>query len=624
MRSLLAAALLAVAVPLGAQVPLDTIVLPDSAQVVVAPDTPLGRPTPDTVPDSLRYHVLPEVEGGARPGYATGVWLFDREELLAMRGLSLADLLADVPGVTRLRGGDYGAPETVTVFGLAGGEIRVFWDGFEQIPLDGAVPDLARVGLGGVERVRVERHPGELRIEIASLRDADRRPYSLIEAGTGDLDTNFFRGTFVHPRALGGSFGLALDRIDTDGPRGSEDGNRTGGWIRYHRHWSEDFALSAEARRTRASVDVAGYPGDADRTDWVVRARWRPVAGLVLQGYSGKSSLQGLEMADHLPVTRTRSQHGLVADVERGPVRAEAALRFFGGPLVPARTLDLSAVAELPRLGGVSASLSHASWDGAGATFTRVGAWTRSVAGLSLFGGWETGQRGVVLFPPAPRVPPTPEQGEEPELPEPEPEPERALAERSALRLGATLAWRGLDVSAARVTLDTDSLPLLRLPMDREGLVLPGIRRTGLEVAGRIPLPVLPDGFAVRGALTVWDEGARYLPERSYQAAVVFNNRYKESGNLELWGLIGVEGRGPMTVPLADPTLPELPPEQAPVPVSVPFYQSWQALIQVRVLTVRLFVAWENFAVRRSNQDFPDRVLPIFRSHYGVRWTLWN
>jgi hypothetical protein len=81
-----------------------------------------------------------------------------------------------------------------------------------------------------------------------------------------------------------------------------------------------------------------------------------------------------------------------------------------------------------------------------------------------------------------------------------------------------------------------------------------------------------------------------------------------------VWGSVGVEGRDPMIVPLADGDLP----------ATVPFYQSWKAFVQVRVLTVRLFVAWENFTVRRANQDFPGRVLPIFRAHYGVRWTLWN
>ena len=78
-----------------------------------------------------------------------------------------------------------------------------------------------------------------------------------------------------------------------------------------------------------------------------------------------------------------------------------------------------------------------------------------------------------------------------------------------------------------------------------------------------------------------------------------------------------------MLVPVGDPALPEPAPGEA-LPVTVPFSQSWYALIQVRVLQLRVFVAWENFTVRRNNQDFPDRLLPIFRAHYGIRWHLWN
>ena len=76
-------------------------------------------------------------------------------------------------------------------------------------------------------------------------------------------------------------------------------------------------------------------------------------------------------------------------------------------------------------------------------------------------------------------------------------------------------------------------------------------------------------------------------------------------------------------MPLADPGVP-VPTGEQPEPTTVPFYQSWYALIQVRVLELRVFIAWENFTVRRNNRDFPGRNLPIFRAHYGIRWYLWN
>ena len=86
---------------------------------------------------------------------------------------------------------------------------------FGLIALGGGVTDLSQVGLGGISHVRLERSMGELVIDMVSYEFADGRPYSLVEAGTGDLNTNLFRGTFANPTALGGSIAVALERADS-------------------------------------------------------------------------------------------------------------------------------------------------------------------------------------------------------------------------------------------------------------------------------------------------------------------------------------------------------------------------------------------------------------------------
>ena len=45
---------------------------------------------------------------------------------------------------------------------------------------------------------------------------------------------------------------------------------------------------------------------------------------------------------------------------------------------------------------------------------------------------------------------------------------------------------------------------------------------------------------------------------------------------------------------------------------------------QMRIVSLRVFIAWDNFTVRRNLQDFPDRLLPQTRAMYGLRWTMWN
>ena len=57
---------------------------------------------------------------------------------------------------------------------------------------------------------------------------------------------------------------------------------------------------------------------------------------------------------------------------------------------------------------------------------------------------------------------------------------------------------------------------------------------------------------------------------------------------------------------------------------SVPFYQNWYGRMEARIVSVNVFIAWENFAIRRNLQNYPGRMLPITRAVYGIRWTMWN
>ena len=118
----------------------------------------------------------------------------------------------------------------------------------------------------------------------------------------------------------------------------------------------------------------------------------------------------------------------------------------------------------------------------------------------------------------------------------------------------------------------------------------------------------------------------RYLPTQSYQASLNFHDTFYPTGNLEVWFDLGVQGRDPMAVPFFEEVEVGVGEEGQvrSVPAMVPFYQSWFVRLQIRIVTVRAFIMWENFTVRQRNQDLPGRILPATRSLYGVRWTLWN
>ncbi|MDE0356653.1 MAG: Plug domain-containing protein, partial [Gammaproteobacteria bacterium] len=204
---------------------------------------PGGFPLADSLADSLVVQPFPELPDPSRGGWATGVWEWDREALLGNQALSLAQLLDQIPGTVALRGGDFGTPNIVTAFGGGGGRVRLYIDGFEMVPLRAGAPDLAQVGLAGFQRVRVRRSTDGLRVELTSLEVDDPRPYSLVEVGTGDLQTNMLRATFSHPFSLGGSLAFTLDRLDTEGTGRREPGATTGGWLRYSRHLGSRVSL---------------------------------------------------------------------------------------------------------------------------------------------------------------------------------------------------------------------------------------------------------------------------------------------------------------------------------------------------------------------------------------------
>ncbi len=629
-------ALLATVAPVRAQEPPDTAPPPPDS---VARDT-LALPdslaaAADSLPEDTIFYNLPAVPEPVPEGWARGIWIWDHEEILASGATTVLELVDEVPGMVPLRGGDHGTPLGLTAFGAAGGGLRVLRDGVEMIPLAGSVPDLQRVGLGGVDEVRLERHMGELVIHLRSKRYEDHRAWSLVEAGTGDLDTNFFRGSFANPTALGGSVALALERVDTRGPRGDEDGNRNGVWARYQLHAGDRAGLSVDFRRMSTETELDVYPSSTSRTDWGVRGRALLLPGMVGEAWWASSSYDLDEPAAEFEgIGGSRSQAGTRLVWERSGLFGRGVGTWFSGDDLPGSRLELTGGYDNPVLGGVSATWERTGWSGTSTAATRLQAWTAPFLGFSLFASRESGTRGARTGPIRSEAPgvPEPDTGDvaEPDsgvVAEPEPEladPLFRVVDRSATRYGAQWAWRGVVLSGALLEVEADSLLPTGLPFDRGEAALPGGTRSGWEAFGRLPLPLL-DGLHVQGSLQQWEEAWPYLPERIYRGSFVYHRTFLESGNLELDARVGVRGRDPMTTRiLGDETVDEETGETVRELLTVPFYQSWYGRIQVRVVTVRVFISWENAAVRRNLQDVPGRVLPRTRASYGIRWTLWN
>lgn len=620
----------------------DSLAVPDSA----AADTAAAAAQADSAAvDSLPPPpVLPALDDIGPARGAPGVWEWDRAALLAARGQTLLELLAQVPGVLALRSGDFGAAATAVPVGSAGGGLRIYYDGVEHLPLIGAAPDLSRVALSGLERVRVIRRGSGIDVHLFRFVHSDARPYSLIEAGTGDLDTNVLRATFSFPRLLRGKGAVALERLDAEGP--DDAGAVTGGWLRYSLHRGDAAGLRFEYRlvSARRSVPAEAPAVGARRTDWTVQGAWAPLDGLLAEAWAtGASIAPSPDSALDAVAPVARQQYGASLSGRAGWLWGRGALRMNGGEGVAERELSADLSAAHPRWGGASLRGWRETWGGDAGSGYDLRAWAAPASFLTLFGETGDGRRSAALRGRAPL--PADSAGSGPDD-EPAGPPSSRFVERTRFLYGASAHRWGFELSAARLSVKADSVWPTQLPFDRDGWVLPQPERAGWEFSVRVPLR--PRGLFLRGQAQFWDARDTvssspdsvsappppyvYFPDHAYDAALSFRRAFLDTENFELWADLGVRGRAAMPVPL-----PEAPQEgdgSQPggedggagerAPAVVPFYQSWYLRVQMRFLSVNIFVDVDNLVLRDYNQDVPGRLLPGTRGIYGVRWTLWN
>lgn len=592
--------------------------------------------------------ILPALDDVVPARGLPGVWEWDRNALLAARGQTLLELLAQVPGVLAVRGGDFGAPATAIPVGLAGGGLRVYYDGVEHLPLAGAVPDLSRVALSGLERVRVIRRGSGIDVHLFRFVHSDARPYSLIEAGTGDLDTNVLRATFSFPRLVRGKGAAALERLDAQGPE--DAGAITGGWFRYSLHRGNAAGLRFEYRRVSAQQAVpAEAPAvGAQRTDWTVQGAWSPLDGLLAAAWATGASIA--PSPDSAPVSGpaavaplARRQYGASVSGRAQWVWGRAALRANDGAGVPERELSAEVSAAHPRWGGANLHAWREVWGGDAGLGYDLRAWAAPASFLTVFGEVGDGRRSAALPGADPLPVDSAGSGRDDESSDP---PASRFVDRTRALYGASAHRWGFELSAARISVKADSVWPTQLPFDRDGLVLPQPERAGWELSVRVPLR--PRGLFLRGQAQLWDArdtvssspdsvsapapSPVYFPDHAYDAALSFHRAFLATENFELWVDLGARGRAAMAVPVpqapeegdASQTDAEDEGEDVQLPAVVPFYQSWYLRVQMRFLSVNIFLNVENLTLRDYNQDVPGRLLPGTRSLYGVRWTLWN
>lgn len=598
--------------------PADSAAAPPTDSVL---DPAVGAEQEPTV-DSLPIATMPILPAPADTGWVEAEVRWDRDALLSAAAITLSDLLAGVAGLHLLRFGYLGAPEALTTAGGAGAAVEVYWDGFRLDPLGASTVDLSRIELASLETVRVERALDAIRVHLTTRVADEARPYTRVEAAAGDLDTEIFTGVALIPRVLWGPLGLGVTRVETDGRGGVEGAVALNAFA----HWGvtgEDWGVRVQARLDEVRRDP-NHPleGDSRRLDIVGRASAEVAPGVVLEVFGGKSELTVELPVDTLspdPVAvdsfdvgpRTREpdpiQAGLRVGVARGPVFLEGDARWRDEGPLPKLELGMRGALSLADRVLLAGGVGHDRWSSV-VGFDPATSWDargalRVVGGLELTGAASGGELGV------------PHTGLG-----------TAGVSRTALkrrRYGARLTLGPLRVAGGRVQVEVDSIVALGLGFDPRGARFSGADAQGWEAEGRVRAGGLP--FRVEGWVQDWSEGATgpYLPARAWRAGLVYDHLPLASDNLHIYAGLFHSRRGAALFPvLSQPTLDGEP--VAPVVLTeLEGVSTLDFVLNVRVVTARLFVRWEN-TLLEDGQVFPERRLLRQRVITGLRWDFYN
>lgn len=663
----LAAAALLAAADLRAQ---DTIPAPprqDTASVAIPGEAVRG----DTIPDAARPDSVPADSTRPAPnfplypearqsGFAAASWVFGPRELGRFHGLTLTELLDRIPGLVVTRGGGVGQPTGISAFSSGGGRMRVFLDGWEVRPLSGTTLNLENIPLLDLQEVRVTRGLQETRIEVQTLRLADRRPFAQIEGGEGDFATRMLRGLFVRPLGNRLLVHVGIDVVETQGFRRREDYSANTGVARLTYAFAPDRALQLEYRTTGIDAQREGeveLPRESfDRGELVLRGRGRffgrptvcadtaaapadsaavadsaaiaagsPVApdacpqtgGVWLDAALGRSQTRPLDR-DSITLERESVQAMLRAtvDVPLGTVTGTARVHRVDREGYAANATELSARAELtpvPWLAawGEARTLTHGGVTGLELEASgRAGPW----GGLSVFGSVAAGTRGLRFWRDSSIVVRNLAHVLDPGVPELDTLPivlfRDTESTANGFRAGAEWARGSILAGAAFVVQDVDAVVPYGFWYERGLGPESGETVSGVEAYASIP--VIWRQIRLDATYTdFFTAPARpYLPVRFGRAALEYHWIFR-GGNLEPTLRAEVIGRGPArTLDAQTGTLAGVTQQ----------YAIFNFLVQFRVLDVRAFWRLENAFNRESAFDIPGLTLPGQRALFGVRW----
>jgi hypothetical protein len=304
---------------------------PDTIRIPLPPkgDTLLGNdslparpaaPKPDTIQPPLARPEAPPVLEIGEPR------VYDRPALFATGSLTLSDLLGRIPGLTTMATGWLASPTTVAALGDMR-RIRVFLDGIELDPLDlrerGTAP-VNDLPLYMLEELRIERGADEVRVYATSWRVDRTTSYTRADIGTGDQNTQLYRGYFGRRFDNGAALQFAAQQNSTQPSSRLPSSSAQNLMLRVgttRGPWSADL-FAERGDRTRGLF--TGQGNSAEATDTVAGVDNRRTTAYLRLGNGdpeGNRWFQAIASSEQLrgSPNGTTSGIGAVADTTRKP-----------------------------------------------------------------------------------------------------------------------------------------------------------------------------------------------------------------------------------------------------------------------------------------------------------------
>lgn len=554
---------------------------------------------------------------------------WDRDSLFATGAITLADLLERVPGFTGLHAGYIAAPAVGVYLGDTK-RVRVFYDGFEYLPLDpraNGILDLTQINLWSAEDVTIEQTADEIRVYLRSWRVVKTIPETRTDVSTGDQATNMYRGFFGKRWRNGMDLQFAAQQYGTTPPRAfGGSATQTGvigrvGWS--NQRWSVDgFVTRISRQRDAIFSDVLpGFTTPLDsipsvnstRSDMYARVAyadpdtslfWGQVMAVTSKyDYGGLRTLPLINnpttAADSafnsqpLDTSEVRSQYLLTAGTVRGPFRLSATERLTGGG---DRTFSTPSVrgSFLTRLVAVSGRLEGKSSD----SISRSDV-TAQLTPLSFIS--VTGSVGRT----------TDTRAKDSSITSNYERADLGLRVKNLWLLGGMIRRGAVRLSPPSI-FDTpkDSVAAAARPNDltvrSEG---PATGAT-IGVRGQLWRLIHADAWAVR-----WnDTTGFYRPRYQTRSELYLHTNLLDkfpSGHLGITASIVHEYRSGVNFPVGDGVQ------------TAPGYRTISSLLEIRIMTATISWQFRNFLGERYSQ-VPGFIMPRQTNFYGVRWTFFN